>query len=41
LLNFRGVGSLKENTFRGFEYSHNLVNIFDDKNYTAYSDAHP
>jgi len=36
-----GLGSLPDNSFRSFDYSHNIVNVYDDKNYTHYTDAHP
>jgi hypothetical protein len=36
-----GFGSLPDKTFRGFDYAANLLNTYDDKNYTRYSDAHP
>lgn len=36
-----GIGSLEDNSFLGFEYSEKFVYVFNDKNYTAYSEAHP
>jgi hypothetical protein len=36
-----GVGSAADNGFRGVEYSYNKLEIFDDKNYTYYTPAHP
>ncbi len=36
-----GVGSAADNAVRGVEYSFNKLEIFDDKNYTYYSPAHP
>jgi hypothetical protein len=29
-----GVASVPDNTFRGFDYAANLLNTYDDKNYT-------
>ena len=36
-----GVGSLPDKTFRGFDYASNMMNVYDDKNYTHYGVAHP
>lgn len=36
-----GIGTTEDNAFRGIEYGENKLDIFDDKNYTAYSDKHP
>jgi len=33
-----GIGTEKDNAFRGIEYSENKLLIFDDKNYTSYSE---
>jgi len=36
-----GVASSKDNAFHGVEYSYNTLNIYNDKNYSFYSEAHP
>jgi hypothetical protein len=36
-----GMSSLPDNSFRGWDYSENVLFNFDDKNYTDYSPAHP
>jgi len=36
-----GIGSRLENKFEGIEMDFNEIHIFDDKNYTYYSDVHP
>ena len=36
-----GIGSRADNCFEGIQMSFNEFNIFDDKNYTHYSEAHP
>lgn len=36
-----GLGSLPDQSFRGLDYSENVVEVFDDKNYTNYSPNHP
>jgi len=36
-----GIGARKDNSFEGLEISYNELNIFNDKNYTNYTDAHP
>lgn len=36
-----GWGSLPDKKFHGMDYAANMVNIWDDKNYTYYSDVHP
>lgn len=36
-----GMSSLSDNSFRGWDYSLNVVDNFNDKNYTNYSSAHP
>ena len=36
-----GYGSLPDNTFRGHDYAANFVMVYDDKNYTHYSQVHP
>jgi len=38
---FLGIGSLADNSFRGVEYAHNIINFYDDSNYTHFSTAHP
>lgn len=35
-----GLGSKSDNSFRGIQYAHNKVQVFDDSNY-IYTDAHP
>mmetsp|Transcript_26735 Transcript_26735/g.92879 ORF Transcript_26735/g.92879 Transcript_26735/m.92879 type:complete len:371 (-) Transcript_26735:219-1331(-) len=37
---FVGVGDNKAKTFRGIEYSHDEVNVYDDKNFPAYPPYH-
>lgn len=36
-----GLGSSKDHTFRMLEYSEQMVNNYDDKNYTHYTNSHP
>lgn len=36
-----GMGSLPDNSFRGLDYSENVVENFNDVNYTNYSPQHP
>lgn len=36
-----GVSSLPDNDFRGFNYASNILQNFDDKNYTDYGPNHP
>lgn len=36
-----GMSSLPDNSFRGLDYSKNVVLNFNDKNYTDYSANHP
>ncbi len=36
-----GIGSDEDNAFRGVMYGSNTLRVFDDKNYTYYSDSHP
>jgi hypothetical protein len=36
-----GMSSLPDNSFRGWDYSENVLLNFNDKNYTDYSPAHP
>lgn len=36
-----GIASLHDHNFRMFEYSQNVLNNYDDNNYTHYTTAHP
>jgi hypothetical protein len=36
-----GIGAHKDNSFEGLQISYNELYIFNDKNYTNYTDAHP
>lgn len=36
-----GVASVEDHTFRMFEYSQNILNNYDDNNYTSYNPSHP
>lgn len=36
-----GVGSKKDNSFYGLEIAWNALHIYNDKNYTNYTEAHP
>jgi len=36
-----GLGSLPDNEFKAFDYSKNVIMMYNDKNYTNYNDAHP
>jgi hypothetical protein len=36
-----GVASVHDKNFRMFEYSQNILNNYDDNNYTHYSQNHP
>ena len=37
-----GVGSAMDGSFRMLEYSENILNVYDDNNYTAYNSSyHP
>jgi hypothetical protein len=35
-----GLGSANDNSFRGIQYAHNKVQVFDDVNY-IYDNSHP
>lgn len=36
-----GMSSLPDNSFRGLDYSENVVDVFTDTNYTSYTPNHP
>lgn len=36
-----GIGSKESREFEGLDYSWKILNVYNDKNYTHYNDAHP